>query len=199
MDNIPSTKKEWELSQEAFERLLEWLDEDRESAGRKYEEIRRGLVKMFTCRGCAWAEELADEVINRVVRKIFDIAATYEGNPALYFYGVAKNVHREFVSPPSRPVPPPSLPPADTEEEHACLEHCLRQIGPEKSAMVLEYFAETKQAKIELHQEMARRLGLNINALRIRVFRIRAALRKCVDDCLNRKNEGRNEMAVRPI
>ncbi|MFN0084130.1 MAG: RNA polymerase sigma factor [Blastocatellia bacterium] len=199
MDNIPSTKKEWELSEEAFERLLEWLGGDREAGGRKYEEIRRGLVKMFTCRGCMWAEELADEVINRVVRKIFALVETYEGDPALYFYGVAQNVCREYLSAKPRPFAPPVAPPEDLEAEEECLEHCMRTIGPEKSALALEYFSERRHAKIDLHQEMARRLGININALRIRVHRIRAALRTCVLDCLRQKNEGRNEMASRSI
>jgi len=38
-------KKEWVLTQEAFDRLLGWLDPDRESAGEKYEAIRLRLIK----------------------------------------------------------------------------------------------------------------------------------------------------------
>ena len=45
--------KDWFLTQEAFDALLAWLDPEREAAGRKYEEIRLRLIKLFTCRGCS--------------------------------------------------------------------------------------------------------------------------------------------------
>ena len=60
-------KKEWVINQDAFDTMLDWLDADRERAGCKYEAIRLRLIKIFTCRGCQDAEELADEAINRVI------------------------------------------------------------------------------------------------------------------------------------
>ena len=53
--------------------MLAWLDSDRERAGQKYEEIRCGLIKIFVCQGCTDPEGLADETINRVIRKIPEI------------------------------------------------------------------------------------------------------------------------------
>jgi hypothetical protein len=50
--------KNWVLSQEAFDALLDWLDPDREQAGIKYEQIRLRLIKIFTGRGCSDAEDL---------------------------------------------------------------------------------------------------------------------------------------------
>ena len=82
-------RKEWDLTQENFDQLLAWLDPNREQAGRRYEDIRRKLVKIFVSRGCIIAEELADETINRVAMKVHEIVDTYTGDPALYFYGVA--------------------------------------------------------------------------------------------------------------
>jgi len=75
--------------------MLDWLDTDRERAGSKYEAIRLRLIKIFTCRGCQAAEELADETINRVIARIVEIANGYQGDPALYFYGVAQKVFLE--------------------------------------------------------------------------------------------------------
>ncbi len=77
-------KKEWVVTQQTFDSLLIWLDEDREQAGLKYEKIRLRLIKIFTCRGCAEAEDLADEVINRVVSRVGALESTYQGDPALY-------------------------------------------------------------------------------------------------------------------
>jgi DNA-directed RNA polymerase specialized sigma24 family protein len=201
LDSIPSPKKEWELSQGSFERLLEWLGDNRESGGRKYEEIRRKLIKIFVSRGCAWPEELADEVINRVVRKIFEITEKYDNNdPALYFYGVAQHVYREYFSRASRPTPhaPPPPPPPDLSAEE-CLEHCMRSLERQDQTLALEYFAEKKRAKIDLHKDMAERFGISVNALRIRAHRLRARLRRCVFDCLDQKKEGRNDLAVLSI
>ena len=102
----PSAKKQWELTQESFNQLLAWLSPSRDQAGRKYEEIRFRLIKILTCRGCLVPEDLADETINRVAKKVPEIAATYVGDPALYFFGVANNVHLEFLRRKPDPVPP---------------------------------------------------------------------------------------------
>ncbi len=62
--------KEWTLTQAALDSLLAWLDPDRDRAGAKYEAIRTRLIKVFVCRGCPEAEDLADETINRVASKL---------------------------------------------------------------------------------------------------------------------------------
>jgi hypothetical protein len=58
------------LTEESFESLLSWLAPERESAGRRYEDIRQALVKIFTWRGIPEAEDMADETINRVAQKV---------------------------------------------------------------------------------------------------------------------------------
>jgi hypothetical protein len=70
------TKGNWTLTQEGFDGLLTWLSPDREQAGRKYEEIRLRLIKIYTRRGCTTPEELADEVFNRVTKKLPEIAGS---------------------------------------------------------------------------------------------------------------------------
>ena len=62
-------RKDWFLSQEAFDALLKWLDSDREQAAMKYEEIRKRLLRSLP-DDCVEAEDLADETINRVVSKL---------------------------------------------------------------------------------------------------------------------------------
>jgi hypothetical protein len=61
--------KKREFNQEAFDQLLTWLNPDRERSGKKYEEIRKRLITIFTCRGCLIPKELSDETIDRVVTK----------------------------------------------------------------------------------------------------------------------------------
>lgn len=174
----------WSLTQESFDSLLAWLDSDRERAGRRYEEIRRRLIKIFACRGCHEPEDLADETINRVAKKVADISATYEGDPALYFYGVANKVHLESVKKrPASPAPP--APQAEEfEREHDCLERCMELLPPRNRELVLQYYHEERGAKIEHRQALADQLGIALNALRIRAHRIRMTLRRCVEACL---------------
>src|SRR5215216_208156 len=67
---------EWKLTNEEFDDLLSWLDPDRERAGIRYEEIRDDLIKKFRLCWCSAAEDLADETINRVVKKLPEFRET---------------------------------------------------------------------------------------------------------------------------
>lgn len=180
------------LNGDDFEFLLAWLDPDRENAGRRYEEIRLRLIKVFKCRGCLTAEDLADETINRVCVKVKDLAPRYEGDPALYFYGVANNVHLESLKKKTLPLNPQVVsnhPAADAEVErkHECLDTCLERLPPRDRALALDYYREEKKGKIENRKEMAVRHGLTPNALRLRMFGIRGGLYQCVLECLGHK------------
>ncbi len=131
-------KKNWVVTPQAFDSLLGWLDQDREQAGEKYEKIRLRLIKIFTCRGCAEADDLADETINRVTAKVAELISKYTGDPALYFYGVAQKVHLEYVrtKPVMHELPQTSrardlkdLEATDElEQEYACLERCMQEL-----------------------------------------------------------------------
>ncbi|HSB10806.1 MAG TPA: hypothetical protein VLM38_15060 [Blastocatellia bacterium] len=181
-------RKQWDINQDAFDRFLVWLDPDRDQAGAKYEEIRRRLIKIFACRGCSTGEELADETINRVIRRMQDIADSYSGDPALYFYGVARNVHLEHVKKNPVVFPPlPPDPPEQKEQEYGCLERCMSVLTPENRLLMLEYYKEERQAKIVHRKELAEQLGIALNALRIRAHRIRAGLQVCVENCLQQQ------------
>jgi RNA polymerase sigma factor (sigma-70 family) len=186
------------VTQQAFDQLLNWLDTDRDCAGSKYEKIRTRLIKIFTCRGCADADDLADETINRVTAKLSEIAESYSGDPALYFYGVAQNVHLEYSRKkpliqqtsqlerePGGQTPWPSEPVEDVEQEYACLEKCMDDLPPENRRLVLEYYQEEKRAKIDHRRMLADQLGIALNALRIRAHRIRSQLQQCVESCLD--------------
>lgn len=184
--------KEWTLTQEALDGLLAWLDPDRERAGAKYEAIRTRLVKIFTCRGCAEAEDLADETINRVISKLAEVVNGYLGDPALFFYGVAKRVHQEYERKKVKLVvalpPPPVVQQDDLEEEYECLEKCMQAIPQSQRELVLQYYQEDKRAKINNRKQLADKLDIAVNALRIRAHRIRTALHQCVEACLKHQS-----------
>jgi RNA polymerase sigma factor (sigma-70 family) len=187
--------KRWTLTQESFDSLLAWLDSERDRAGRRYEEIRQTLVKMFIWRGIPEAEELADETINRVAQRLHKLKETYAGDPALYFYGVAKKILLEYLRehrqvplvPAASTIPTPEDRPSIYEREYECLEECLGKLPPTNRELILSYYSAKKRAKVEHRKELAEKSRLGINALRVRAFRVRAALEKCVRDCLDNK------------
>ena len=199
VSSVPVTKTEWELTPEAFDRLLLWLNPDREQAGRKYEEIRRKLITILSCRGCTCPEDLTDETMNRVTRRVPQIIDNYLGDPALYFYGVAHKVHLEWLRRNGRAlVPPPAPdPPEETEQEYECLEQCMEHLTSKSRELVSQYHREEKKAKIDGRKELADRLGIGVNALRIRAHRIRAGLQECVVLCLSKTRQ--NEMDTQRI
>lgn len=178
--------KERTITQEVFDSLLVWLDPEREKAGEKYEAIRRRLITIFTCRGCPVAEDLADETINRVALKAQELSQNYVGEPALYFYGVANKVCLEYMRRKAAAYVPPPAPEVD-ERKYECLERCMEELSPENRRLVLDYYREDKQAKIESRKALAEHLGIALNALRIRAHRIRLILQQCVEDCMQRR------------
>src|SRR5262245_6498895 len=186
--------RNWTPTKEHFDKLLDWLDADRERAGEKYEYIRHSLIKIFIWRGCNQAEDLADEAINRVMRKAGQLVETYEGDPALYFYGVAKKVLLEYQRKEFTPASPlrivnaaaPELKEVSDQEDAKfdCLELCLQRLSQDDRDLILLYYQKEKQAKIDFRKELAEQIGIATNTLRVRVYRIRSSLLACISKCL---------------
>ena len=189
--SMPFLRGEWQITQEVFDAFLAWLDPDRKVAGKRYEDIRHRLVKIFVSRGCHCPEDLADETINRVMVKVREISGDYRGDPGRYFGGVARNVFHEYARkravPAAQPVPDP---PEARDQELTCLDKCLEGISSDNRTLILRYYEGGKQSRIQNRNEMARELGTEPNALRIRAHRIRTALQQCVGGCLA-QNAGR--------
>lgn len=180
--------KRWILTQESFDRLLNWLSTDRELAGEKYERIRLALIKIFARRGCSQAEQLADETINRVVSKVPELTGNYSGEHAAYFYAVAQKLileqlkkrNREITLEVEIPVQPP-------DDDDPCLVECLGKIEPESRWLILEYYQATRQVKIDNRKVLASRLNITTSTLRMRVSRIKDHLKKCILECRGRE------------
>lgn len=189
-------KKQWGLSQDEFDRLLAWLSPEREQAGAKYESIRSGLIELFDSWKCCEPEGLADETINRVVVKVDSIAPHYSGDPALYFYGVAKNVRHEYLRKrQDLPLLVDSVLPAvsqsnEKEQLSACLDQCLNELPEPDKNLVLMYYQDDKKARIEARKRLVEQMSVTSNALRVRLFRIRSTLEQCIAHCVEAAERG---------
>jgi RNA polymerase sigma factor (sigma-70 family) len=203
VESPTSLKKHWVLTQNAFDLLLARLDPDLERAGQHYENIRHALITFFECRGSACPEDHTDETINRVARRLLEGKEIQTENPATYFYGVARNVLKEYWDRPGRLVAPIESVPASRQasddpgllsekqaERHLeeqrvdCLEHCLKALASRDHQLISEYYRGETGVKIQNRKLLAERLGIPLNALRIRALRIREKLEECVRQCL---------------
>src|SRR5262252_3117947 len=200
-----SQKKGWVITREAFDRMLAALHPDSERAGEQYEKIRRKLVKMFEWRGCAHAEECADETFNRVAQKICEGTSIWADDPYSYFHGVALNVLREYWRSAEQraktleetaqihglSVDPEDLLLIETEQREKerlleCLSRCLQKLSPESLHLITRYHQGEEVLNKARRKELAQSLGIPLNALRIRAYRTRAAIEECVKNCFER-------------
>jgi DNA-directed RNA polymerase specialized sigma24 family protein len=196
-------KKDWSPTAGTFHQFLHWLDEGTDSGGEKYLEMRRRLVAYFDRKNCVAPDELADETLNRVARRLEEQGAITDTPPARYCYITARFVFMENLrsgqhSETSIAELPPlaadsvlSVPPlegsasAARERLFACLEDCLAQLASADRYLILEYYHGEQQAKIKRRRGLAQSLNVTVNALSIRACRIRNKLELCVRKCSN--------------
>jgi DNA-directed RNA polymerase specialized sigma24 family protein len=175
-----------EVTRERFEGFLDWLSPERDRAGEEYERLRFRLCTFFSQRQCGFADELADETINRVILKSSEEQIE---NKIAYCYGVARNVYRESLRK-DRPhldideVTIAAKAPEEPSFSRECLDKCLETLSPDNRNLLLDYFSEAKLAKIELHRRISETLQTTQTALRMRVMRTKQKLKICVQECM---------------
>ena len=64
------------------------------------------------------------------------------------------------------------------------LEKCLNELSTENRSLILDYFSEDKQAKIDLHKRLSETLKTTQTALRMKIVRIKQKLKICLEDCM---------------
>ena len=205
MNPLISHKKDKTLTQNAFNQLLLAFDTNRDTAGQKYEIIRRKLSEFFEARGSETPPDHADETINRVARRLAEGEQIQDVNA--YFYGVARLVWLESLRSGEKQLTPLELAPmpiaanaAELEVERqqrenrlTCLENCLAQLSATNRTVIVEYYQEEKGLKIEYRRRQAEKLNTTINGLRLRASRIRSELTHCIHSCLKQPSETRNQ------
>jgi DNA-directed RNA polymerase specialized sigma24 family protein len=198
-------KKDWELTQAALDLLLARLDPDRAEAGKKYEALRRTLVKFFGFRGRRDPEDQADKVLNTTARRIVEGEGVKD--PKGYVLGIARHVYEETVKDEikkrdvldqvkneiTRIVLSPrpqnaavNAEQADREKRQRCHERCLKALPVEDHALIVSYYQGDKAPDRE---RLATQLGITLISLRVSAFRIRKRLGICLRKCLEQQPE----------
>jgi len=176
------SRQRWELNREALEALLVALGPDRDGGGRTYEDLRRRLINLFAWEQCAAPEDLADEVLNRVARKVSEGAVIPHFDR--FAFGVARLIiHEENRKQRNRLaaieglqtsrghiVPHSTVPDWTTLDS---IRECLDALPAGRRELIESYYTGDRTA-------LARKFGLSLNALRNRAMRIRDELSRCV-------------------
>src|SRR5438128_12012423 len=94
-DKSSRQRGEWSFTADSLHRLLNWLDGGTSADGHMYVEMRRRLRDYFARKSCGTAEDLADETLTRVARRLEEEGITQDETPARYCYIVARFVFLE--------------------------------------------------------------------------------------------------------
>jgi DNA-directed RNA polymerase specialized sigma24 family protein len=192
-------KKNWTPNPEAFQCLLEWLDNGENSDGGRYLEIRRRLVYFFDRKDCRNSDDLADETLNRVARRLEEEGEIRSETPAKFCYLTAKFVFLESLRDSEKrnisfdEVIENKLVTALTHEDDLkekrldCLENCADKLEVSSREIIFGYYYGAERAKIENRRNLAVKFDISINALSIRACRIREKLQICVEKCLGKR------------
>ena len=191
----------WVLSPKVFDALLNWLDQGINSSGKTYLEMRQRLVFYFDRKNCSTPDELADETLNRVARRLEEEGTIESETPAKYCYIVARFVFLEYLRESHRKgialdearrqgpggyfVAPEGH--IDEEKRLACLGRCTSKLEPMSRELVTRYYVGKGRLKIANRRSLAESLGITMNALAIRACRLRDKLEACVRQCANEK------------
>ena len=192
-------KKNWVLTAEAFGLLLSALHSDPEQAGTKYEQIRRKIIRKLEFEGSSDPEEQADEVFNRVARRITEGEQLDADSPDGYFMQTARFVlsesrrnrktHRISGLEDLAFGEEPSLNPFEEIERLeerirrelglGAIEKCRNELSAEERRIYDVYEYGSGRERIERRQKLATELGEKIENLRLVVCRIGKKLTKC--------------------
>lgn len=160
-----------------------------------YEQLRQKLIQFFLIRGHnSDAEDLADDVINLLLRKMRDgsvLIAGEEGGVFRFALGVARMVNVEQHRRKQRKQAVLSSYPYlgtlhqddsfEAESYSKALESCLKQLKPNERELLTEYYGERHGET----KRLAFELGVSHGKLRVQVHRLRKRLREMMGQYLN--------------
>ncbi len=199
-ESTSQAEESQKISAEAFERFLGWLDNGSASNGESYLVMRKRLLAYFDRKNCNNPDELADDTLARVARRLNEEGEIRADAPAQYCYTVARFVFLEHLrnkektsvslDDPSANRMTLGIAASEPDQESelkerlmACLDKCTGELGEDTREMIIRYYHGNERAKIDNRRSIASKLGISMNALSIRACRIRDKLEACVKEC----------------
>jgi len=189
----------------ALGELLLCLDNDSGNAWTEYEILRRKLVKFFECYRCHPAEDYADQVFDRIAKRPDLKEIRHIPSFAL---GVARNIYLEHLKHARRIESYDGVPDGgpvladdhdyeanlierlDEEPRLDCLRESLATLTADERQNLLEYYDDDRQKLSAKRRDLAAKLDITMEALRVRMNRARERLLSLVQDCLTKRRTG---------
>ena len=180
----PKSRAGKSLSDDSFDRLLEVFGSDPDTASRRYQQLRRTIVRLLERRGASFSEDLADETMFRVANSLSSDVAVRIDDPLRYFTAVAHNVYKQVLRERMHEASvlkhlPTVETQSDDDEVKAELEHlrkALEALSAQERELLTEYYGEAGGDLRSAREHLARRMNIPPNALRIRVHHARERL-----------------------
>jgi hypothetical protein len=175
-----------ELTRDAWNRLLRALDPDAAQAASRYERLRQRLIELYRLHRLPCPEDLADEALDRVACRLAR-GALAEAEVAPHLGEVARRIADEAdqrcrreraLVPTALPQPPAWL----DDDPLARLCRCLDDLPRNECRTLLEYETGFGHDRVRRRKALAAELGIPMNALRVRVHRLRARLLAMMHD-----------------
>lgn len=177
----------------SFQRLLDHLGHDRESAGMKYEAIRRDLLRFFRHHDCSPADEYVDMTLERVAHKL---GSEPVRKIEAFVMGFARNLLHEAGRHPTMTkdhnwdhcVDPNQVERAISDREREelrmhCLSQCIDTLSCVDRELFLAYYVDAVNSgdeKALYRRGIAQRWRLSLNALHVRAHRLMHKITRCV-------------------
>jgi DNA-directed RNA polymerase specialized sigma24 family protein len=194
----------WALTREGLAKLLFKLSSDPLEAGARYEALRSRLIIFFTRRRLDFPEDLADQVLDRVVKRLEENTPIASGEA--FALGVARHVAQEQAKKPIQyqelnervfhnivDDSSTSIEESGTEEERILqLERCLKRLTHQEVALLKRYYLAASGNRIEIRRSLAGELLQSPAEIRQRVFLLRRKLRQCIERQANIRSRATN-------
>lgn len=183
----------------SFDNFLLYLDSDRMRAAERYNKLQQSLIKFFVSRGSSDPESRAGEALEILCRQVSEGRVIEDLET--YCIGVARNVLRReqerlgagqvslnhlrtdydlrFSSHPQQ-----SLAEKEANESlrHECMRSCVDELSDADRCLITKY-SEAGGHDKGTREGLAKEARVSLDALRVRVHRIRSALKKCFLRC----------------
>lgn len=183
---------------ESFDSFLRYLDADRERAAERYNKLQQALVRFFASRNSSDAASRADETLEILCSQVAE-GRVFE-DLEKYSIGVARNIllkeqmrgdaghvsisdlDTEYSLRFSSPPPQIFAEEANESLHDECMKSCVEQLPDDDRTLIMRYSAAAGHDK-DAREELAKEARISLDALRVRIHRIRAALKKCFLKC----------------
>jgi RNA polymerase sigma factor (sigma-70 family) len=192
------------MQSDGYTAILSLFAEDKD---KQFNLLRLKLVRFFEIQGVSTeAEDFADEAISRVAEKLSEGVKIENSEPFFYFRGVAVNILREhrrsgkktisledtvnknFISNDTNPDEIEKRRESLNLKERKldCLQKTLQILPLENRELFLQYHRESNTSREVMRAEIAKKMKIDVTALRNRVTRLRKKIEQLVLECLEK-------------